>query len=142
MLVTLGNYKELTINYWMALSMMSRIFSGQLRWITASEICIILHILSPLHKYCFITQSNYCSVLNKLCNSSKTFFKSFTYFSAQLQDINSCCFLQILLRRFITSIKKYVLHILAFLPFSFSKKFSYFVKSDSCGCRFCSFMRD
>ena len=36
-------------------------FSGQLRWITASEICIILHILSPLHKYCFITQSNYCS---------------------------------------------------------------------------------
>ena len=94
----------------------------QLGWITASEICIIFHIiLSLLQHYSFITDSKYFSVLNKLYTFSKTFFKSFTYFLAHIQDISRCCFLQILLKTFITSIKKYVLHILAFLQFSLIK---------------------
>ena len=45
--------------------------------------------------------------------------------SAQFQNINTGIFLQILLKKWIASTERYVLHILAFLPFSFGQKFSY-----------------
>ena len=76
---------------------------------------------------CFIIHSKYFYVLNML-TSSQTFFKTLAFFSAQFQDINRCFILQILInKQILTSIKQYILHILAFLPFSLSQKFSYFV---------------
>ena len=75
---------------------------------------------------CFVINSRYFQVLNKL-TSSQTFFKTLANFSAQFQDINTSFFLQILLKKQITSIEQYALRILAFLPFRFSQKSSYFV---------------
>ena len=97
--------------------------SLQPQWIASPEICVILHILrKPNSIIVSLFIQNSFKFLTSLPPRRPIF-----YFSAQFQDVKTGFFLQILLKKLITSIEQYVLHILAFLPFSFRQKFSYFV---------------
>ena len=84
-----------------------------LRWITSSEICIILHIIRKPNSFIvlFFIQNISLFLFNNF-SSSKTLFKPFAYFPAQF-------FLAVL------PIERFVLRILAILSFSFSLKFNY-----------------
>ena len=91
------------------------------RYISSSEICIILHI---------VWQPNPIIVLLFIQNVSKfstslppwDFLQNFGLFLGTVLGYK-----WMFHRAGIKSIEKYVLHIFAFLPFSLSQKFSYFV---------------
>ena len=64
------------------------------RWITAYEICVILHIYHSAKaefNNCFIIHSKYFQALNKP-SVLIDFFKTFAWFSAQLENMNSYYF--------------------------------------------------
>ena len=81
------------------------------------EVYIIFHI---------IRKRNSIIVLLFIQNISK-FLTCLPPCSARFQDTNGYFILRLLLKKYITSIEQYVLCILAFVPFSISQKFSYFV---------------
>ena len=81
------------------------------------EVYIIFHI---------IRKPNSIIVLLFIQNISK-FLTCLPPCSARFQDTNGYFILRLLLKKYITSIEQYVLCILAFVPFSISQKFSYFV---------------
>ena len=89
----------------------------QPRWITSSEICIIIHIIrKPNSTIVLLLIQNFSKFLTSL-PSRRLSYKTVAYFSARFHWTDVFFFLMILLNKYITSFEPYILRFLAFLPF-------------------------